>query len=102
MRAKRARGYRLHISINSSGLVCLEASGGLGSSVTAVSWQHEWKNGGREKIVKRKEWETDFALPAVSTKGCGSDNISQNETMVILHILTAAFLFVIILNAPCS
>lgn len=108
---KRARGYRLHISINLSGLASLEW--GLGSSdqrgavislVTAVSWQPEWRDRGREKIEKRTEWETDFEFPAVSTRGCGGDNslTSQNEAMAILHTLTAAARLVIIVNAPCS
>ncbi len=94
VRTKRAKGYWLHISMNSSGLARLEASGGLGSSdqqgavislVTAVSWQPEWRERGREKTVKRKEWEADFEFPAVSTRGCGGDNIltSQNDAMAV-------------------
>lgn len=60
VRTKRARGYRLLISINSSGLAILEASGGLGSSdqqgavislVTTVSWQPECRE--KKRIADR-------------------------------------------------
>lgn len=102
VRTKRARGYWLHISINSSGLASFDVDGGAGflgsergsNTPSDRSQLAAWMRGDSEDSEKERIagriWVPSCLNESMWQWQCVT---SQNEAMAVLRALTAAALY---------